>query len=177
MVKKFKYKLPFYWRFRYCHAVDDHNNLRHALPSIEDTWMTDRWECRVFAFILDISEVNAFLILRYFFYCGLHQEGMPGILEFRRKLAWKIINNICIGEWEGGGELFPESIHRFINASRNARRYQNRRWICTADTAYQQYSCRFKYRKKIRTYCICTPGVWICSYCYVKHVLIASSDD
>ena len=32
MVKKFKYKLKFDWNFHYCHAVDKHNNLRHALP-------------------------------------------------------------------------------------------------------------------------------------------------
>ena len=31
LVKKFKYKLPFCWHFRYHHAVDDHNNLRHSL--------------------------------------------------------------------------------------------------------------------------------------------------
>ena len=37
MVKKFNYKLPFDWYFCYRYAVDDHNNLRHTLPSIEDT--------------------------------------------------------------------------------------------------------------------------------------------
>ena len=41
VVKKFKYKLPFDWDFCYRHAVDDHNNLRHALSSIENTCMTD----------------------------------------------------------------------------------------------------------------------------------------
>jgi hypothetical protein len=30
-VKEFVYALPFDWHFRYCHAVDDHNNLRHAV--------------------------------------------------------------------------------------------------------------------------------------------------
>ena len=37
---EFVYKRPFDWHFRFRHAVDDHNNLRHALPSIEDTWLT-----------------------------------------------------------------------------------------------------------------------------------------
>ena len=37
VVKKYKYKLPFDWNFRYHHTVDDHNNLRNVLPSIEDT--------------------------------------------------------------------------------------------------------------------------------------------
>ena len=70
VVKKFNCYLPFYWRLHCRHAFDNYKNLRHAMPSIEYIWMTDRWECRVFAFILSISEVNAFLILRYFVYCG-----------------------------------------------------------------------------------------------------------
>ena len=102
MVKKFKYKLPFDCHFRYCHAVDDHNNLSHALPSIEDTWVVYRLECQVFALFLAISEVNAFLILRYFVCCGLRWEGRPTLLDFCRKLAWQLINNIYIGEREGG---------------------------------------------------------------------------
>ena len=86
VVNKFKYNLPFDWNFRSRHAVDDHNNLRHTLPSIEDTWVTYWWECRVFTFNLDISEVNEFLILRYFIFCGLRQEGVPTLLKFCQKL-------------------------------------------------------------------------------------------
>ena len=82
VVKKFKYKLTFYWNFRSRHSVDDHNNLIHALPPIEYKWVKDRWECRVFAFILAISEVNSFLIIRYFVYCGLRQEGISTLLYF-----------------------------------------------------------------------------------------------
>ena len=33
----FRYTRPYDWHFRYRHAVDDHNNLRHTLPSLEDT--------------------------------------------------------------------------------------------------------------------------------------------
>ena len=97
MVNKSKYKLPFDWHFRHCHVVDDQNNLMHTLRSIKDTWMTDCWKLQVFAFILGISEVNEFLILRYFVSGGLRWEGMPAILDFRRKLAWQLINNIYIG--------------------------------------------------------------------------------
>ena len=94
VVKKFKYKLPFYWNFCYQYTVDDHNNLSHTQPSIEDTWMTYCWECRVFDFTLVISEVNVFFILRYFVYCGLNWERMTVLLEFHQKLACKLINNI-----------------------------------------------------------------------------------
>ena len=103
MVNKFKYKLPLDCHFRYRHAVDDHNNLRHSLPSIEDTWVIYLWECQVFAFILAISDVNIFLILRYFVYHGLRWEGMPTLMDFCRKLAWQLINNIYIREREGVG--------------------------------------------------------------------------
>ena len=74
VAKKFKYKLPFYWHFCYRHAVDNHTNLRNALPSIEYTWVKDWWECWISAFIFSISDVNVILILRYFFYCGLRWE-------------------------------------------------------------------------------------------------------
>ena len=83
-MKKFKYKLPFGCHFRYLHSVDGYNNLSHALPSIEDTWVTDRWEFLVFSFILAISEVNAFSIIRYFVYCGLRWYGMRKLLNFCR---------------------------------------------------------------------------------------------
>ena len=125
VVKKFKYKLPFDWNFCYLQAVDYHNNLSHALPSIEDTWINDWWECRLFAFILAISEVNTFLILRYFDYCVLYSEGMPMLLEFHQKLSWKLINNIYIGKYDGGFDFFPESIHRFMTAPRHTKRYHN----------------------------------------------------
>jgi hypothetical protein len=33
----FQFPCPYDWHYKYHHAVDDHNNLRHALPSIEHT--------------------------------------------------------------------------------------------------------------------------------------------
>ena len=51
MLVTFQYLQPFDWHFCYCHVVDDHNNLHHALPLIVDTWFTQRWECWVFSFI------------------------------------------------------------------------------------------------------------------------------
>ena len=87
-MKNLKYKLPFDWNFSYCHVVDNHDNLMHVLPSIEDTWMTDQWECREFALILAISEVNDFLILRYFIYYELRRKEILTLLEICQKLAW-----------------------------------------------------------------------------------------
>jgi len=60
-VRRFQFPCPFDWHYKYRHAVDDHNNLRHAHPSIEHTITTTRWEIRVFSFIIAVSEVNAYL--------------------------------------------------------------------------------------------------------------------
>ena len=139
--------------------------------------MTGPWECRLFAFILVIIDVNESLIIRYFIYCGLCREGSPTLLKFRWNFLWGLINNIYLGVWEGGGELIPDSMNRLITVPSHARRYQDRRWICTAKSAYQRYSFSFTCVKKIRTYCVCTPGVWICSYCNVQRVLIEIHDD
>eukprot|EP00957_Ditylum_brightwellii_P098892 7533692-Ditylum_brightwellii.AAC.1 len=42
----FQYMKPFANYFNYQHAVDGHNKLRHAIPSLEMTWTTHHWPCR-----------------------------------------------------------------------------------------------------------------------------------
>jgi hypothetical protein len=174
--KEFVYKRPFDWHFRFRHAVDDHNNLWHALPSIEDTWLTQRWECRVFAFILAVSEVNAFLVLRYFVY-GNDKNEAPTLLAFRRRLAWQLIQNewLVVGEMEGQCVL-AGSEHTFLVAPTHAKEYRNRHWVCTAASKYQQYKCSLNCGRRVRTYCACTPSLWGCGHCHAKHVLLATSE-
>ncbi len=87
VVKEFVYTLPFDWHFGYHHDIDDHNNLCHSLPSWEDTWVTQRWECRVFSFIIAVAEVNAYLAVRYLLGCA----EMPMLLNFHQKLGWQLI--------------------------------------------------------------------------------------
>jgi hypothetical protein len=67
---EFLYMEPFSLHFQYRHDVDDHNNLCHAVPSIEETWVTTRWALRVFEFVLAVTEVNIFLALRFFVWGG-----------------------------------------------------------------------------------------------------------
>ena len=102
VLNNFKYKLSFDWYFLYRHAVENHNSIRHSLPSIEGTCVTDRWECWVFYFVLSISDVNEFLILIYFVYCWLRWEFMTTLLDFCQKFVWPLIKNIyTLGN--GGG--------------------------------------------------------------------------
>lgn len=174
--KKFQYTKPFDWHFKYRHAVDDHNNLRHALPSIEDGWRTIRWENRVFSFVLAVCEVNAYLFLRYFVCARWAKDDVPTLLMFRRKLAWELINNNWIGRQEQSINIAIDNVHMLSMAPKHARKFQNRRWVCDAKRPYQQYMCSTHCGKKIRTFCRCSPGVWICQECHVNHVLRESEE-
>jgi hypothetical protein len=164
---EFQYAAPYDWHFRYRHAVDDHNNLRHATPSLEESWNTLRWECRVFAFILAVSEVNAFLALRYFGFGGGSIEGCPTLLVFRRRLAWQLINNNWLRqeEQETAPEPHLSPIHKLVAAPPHARKWSGGTWICDANQKYQQYFCSSKCKKRTRTYCVCGPGRWLCKDC------------
>jgi hypothetical protein len=171
VVRRFKYACPFDWHFRYRHAVDDHNNLRHALPSIEDSWATQRWEIRVFSFVLAISEVNAFLALRYFTFAKGTIAGCPTLIVFRRRLAWQLIRNSWIAAEEtAAGMEGISSVHTLMTAPNHAKHYRNQQWTCTAVAKHQQYKCTYGCGKKIRTYCACTPGRWVCYQCFPEHV-------
>jgi hypothetical protein len=89
----FQYTWPFDWHFKYRNAIDDHINLCHAVPAIEESSVTKHWECHVFAFLLALSEINAFLALCYFVFGRSSIEGCPTLIEFRWRLAWQLINN------------------------------------------------------------------------------------
>jgi hypothetical protein len=180
VVRRFKYACPFDWHFCYCHAVDDHNNLRHALPSIEDSWATQRWEIRVFLFVLAISEVNAFLALWYFTFAKGTIAGCPTLIVFRWRLAWQLIRNSWIAAEEtAAGMEGISSVHTLMTAPNHAKHYLNRQWTCTAVAKqwtctvvakHQRYKCTYGCGKKIRTYCACTPGRWVCYQCFPEHV-------
>jgi hypothetical protein len=123
VVCQFRYACPFNWHFRYQHAVDDHNNLCHGLPSVEDSWTTQQWEIQVFLFVLAISEVNAFLALRYFTFAKGTIPGCPTLIVFCRQLAWQLIRNSWIvsaesaagmeGVSSGGIPRYSEGFPRF----------------------------------------------------------------
>ena len=87
---EFIYKLPFLNHFDFRHIVDDHNKLRHKIPSLEETWVTNRWPVRVFQYLLACTEVNIFLAMRFFVW---QPDSCMKFHDFRSKLAWELINN------------------------------------------------------------------------------------
>ena len=171
----FQYTRPYDWHFRYRHAVDDHNNLRHALPSLEDTWRTTRWEIRVFTFLLAVTEVNVYLVLRWFVCIGASKKLLPKYHEFRRRLAWLFIDNphITTQYTEPQLDYFAHvADHKVCVAPKFASFYKNRKWVCEAKTTYPQYTCQVPgCSKTIRTYCACNPGIWLCTNHILQHVV------
>jgi hypothetical protein len=125
VVRRSRYTCQFDWHFLYRHAIDDHNNLRHALPSIEDSWVTQRWEVRVFGFVLAITKVNTFLAVRYFTFANGTIDGCPTLMKFCRILAWQLINNRWIVEEERAeAEARIGNVHRILTAPKHAKKYQ-----------------------------------------------------
>ncbi|KAL3793797.1 hypothetical protein ACHAWO_013675 [Cyclotella atomus] len=168
----FPYMKPYDWHFRYRHSVDDHNNLHHSLPSIEGSWTTDQWALCVFQFLLAISEVNCYLAFKYFVW----DETVPTLVEFRRYLAWALINNPLISavdEEDFEPETFNEGVHDIATAPNHASGYRNRSWVCEAQQRHQQYHCKWQgCSVRTRNYCTCTPGYWLCPSHIVKHAMM-----
>ena len=63
--------------------------------------------------------------------------------------------------------------HRLLTAPNHSRTYDEQTdcWIKTNKDKYQKYNCHTCKNCRIRTYCSCQPGVWMCPGCHQKHVL------
>ena len=88
----FKYTESFSNHYKFRHLIDDHNHVHHALPAIEVTWKTLRWENPVFTFILAVTEINAYLLLRFFVWKP-STTNEPTLLQFCRSLTLQLIDN------------------------------------------------------------------------------------
>ena len=189
-VVHFKHCKPFQDYYKARHCVDDHNNVRHSVPSIEGTWITHRWENRVFAFLLSISEVNAFKAFKYF---SKHQDDLDNqdhhhtlsIHSFRRKLAHQLIQNDYIQSNDPSSSFSSSSSskkrkvndvhlsHSLEKAPAHAKTWcaRNRKWQKGAADRYQRYKCKTRGCKtRCKTYCTCNKGWWMCLQCFGKHM-------
>lgn len=176
----FTYAEPFYLHFKYRHAVDDHNNLRHATPSIEETWVTTRWALRVFQFVLAVTEVNIFLAMRFFVWGG---DEKITLLDLRRKLAWELILNselVVVDDKVRRSKRCRNLVvdHAMDQAPKHAKRWMGVKWELGAKKAYQQYTCSAdRCTSKIRTYCTCNPNLWLCACHWREHFAKVLLDD
>ena len=180
--KHFRYTQVFNNHFAYRHVVDDHNNFRMMEPCIEKSWRTIKWEKRVFAFVLAILEVNAWLAMRYLF-CDLNMK----LLDFRTNLACQLVYNPWLEKESAGLEKDDEVVnikkrkssrinmdltHEFCSAPPFGKTFTtDGKWILTDKNAYQKKVCKGEgCKKQVRTYCSCCVGHWMCPQCYGFHM-------
>ena len=178
---RFKYNDVFDNHFLYRHIVDDHNHLRHLIPSIEQTWSTCHWPNRVFAFLLAITEVNMFKAMTYFIWTPLGMLDTPKDLHtFRKYLAFELINNPYIEESidvAGEGEtrrksrrLVSKKDHCLETAPFFAENFVAGKLKCTSPSQYAKHRCKTRgCKKRVRTYCSCSVGAWMCNGCFGDH--------
>jgi Transposase IS4 len=175
---EYEYTEVFANHYKYRGIIDTHNALRHKPISIEETWATKSWPNRVFAFLLAVSEVNMFQAANYFY-----DKKYESILEFRQALADKLIYNTY---------YVKEQQDLVLNSPRRSRRSstldrhillnlpKKRKFLKTtmveSTSDYPQFKCN-SCKRKVRTYCRCSPGVIRCQDCFVKHYASILNDD
>ena len=170
--KKFQYPEVVGNHFMYRHSVNDHNNKRHSPISLEVIWATKFWPNRVFAFLLGVTEVNVNLAATYF--CGQEPTGQ---IEFRMLLAKTLIYNTYYDEDD---DKMPdkkwkhrESGHCLVTLPKNKKFLGPR--IVSANSEYPQHKC-VSCSKRVRTYCLCSPGVYRCAECFGYHLACAENN-
>ena len=175
--REFKYTTIFLNHFRYRHKIDDHNNNRHSVPALEDTWLTSRWSNRVFCFFLAVSEINAYLMLNYFIWRKNPKTFVkPTVHQFRRTLANELIYNSFLEDHVTCGlekrKRKRTADHELLVAPKNAKKFKYGRWECDAKQTYQQYTCStYGCTKRVRSYCSCSPDIWLCQPCHSNHIV------
>jgi hypothetical protein len=174
---QFKYKEVIANHYKYRGAVDAHNAKRHdgntgCGMSLEASWTTQRWENRVFAYILATSEVNAYLG-RSFFGGGTEEESQ---FTFRQKLAFDLITYIDEVKERDGNRNEPirtrrMTTHNKIRAPIHSK-FVEGKWEKCLKRKYQAFVCKHDgCKKRTRTVCSCSPHIWRCDSCFRTHCI------
>ncbi len=120
-------------------------------------------------------KINAYLIVKYFIDKN-EAKNLPKLLNFRRELAWQMIENFLdhleAQEDEGAASCNAYNVHKHCPAPHYAWYYNGRVWVLGAEDKYQQYKCKGIECKKFTQ----SNGVWnlsilLCSNCHVKHCI------
>ena len=170
--KCFRYTEPYVNHFKYRHQVDDHNNLRHSPISLEMSMSTKDWKILVFKFLMAIVEVNA--RLAYAFFNKL--DSTPNQLDFGQQLAKELLEFSASLHRRGRSKRKRDSgavasISKLETAPAYASSWTGTEWEYLSGKYSQQHVCRtYKCQKRIRTYCRCMIGHWMCPTCVGIHI-------
>ena len=178
LVRQFKYRHPSGLKFRYCHQVDDHNNIRHAPISIERIWATKLCRNINFAWYLAVTEVNMRLADGHFCKCG---QLIP-TLQFLRKLAHQMMENTI--EVETVDSERPRRstyttdivLCKLLNIKNHEGSYDKKaKKNQKPKQEYQkQRYAKFKTCNQWnRSFCKYTLGLFLCNVCFVEHTFEA----
>jgi len=156
-----------YW---YRDAVDSNNARRMGPIALEETWATTRWPCRVFAYLMATSAVNANLALGYF-----HNQPVLDELSARRQLAKELINNNYHDDVHPesiAARLRPRAVEHKLLRLEKGKKFDRSGRIVDAESDYPQASCSCPIgnKKKKRMFCACSPGIILCHECYSQHI-------
>ncbi len=117
------------------------HNLCHSLPSIEYAWKTVRWSICVFTFFKGITKVNTYLVLKQFVFISDLAPMLPDYVDFRRKLAWQLIDNQWLPKNQSVADLsdneLPVVAHDIATAPNHASEWKEGFWIIAAKARYQ----------------------------------------
>ena len=166
---------PFHLYYQYRGVVDSHNARRHSPISLEETWATKTWEHRVFAFVLAVCEINTYLVAtnNYDF------DDDVEYLKLRKKLAQSLIYNTYDDGVQPAKRLKVNSFydeHFLERAPVFATQFVNGDWKFSESEKYPQRFCRGKgCKKRIRTYCRCSKGYWLCNEHHAEHLYIVKN--
>lgn len=161
--------------YKYRHIVDDHNARRHSPISLEETWATKRWANRVFAFLLSITEINIMLAATFFY-----GKKKTATLDFRKEFSKELIYNKYVTQEQREEQesrrrsqrLALNVEHKLLHLPKN-KKFCGAKFV-TSSINYPQFKCS-GCPKRIRTYCQCTRGVYLCKECYARHVASSQS--
>ena len=154
------------------HSVDDNNRFRQGLGvGLEASWQSQSWPVRQLTFILALIEVNAFL--SYTFFC--RPLDKITFQQFRGDLVNGLLEEFdaFLSDGEEQRELRTAAAgqrHELKVAPVFSGSYVNGAFK-KVKQKYQKYKCRgSNCGKVVRTYCACSPGVWLCGGCMIDHV-------
>ena len=163
----FQYPMIVHDHFSYRDACDNHNGRRMFPIAIEEQLRTHRWIVRGFDFFIALSEVNANSARN-----GVFNQPLEPQVDFRFHLANEMIDNPYLdkerAEARRSGRIQAGEVKHKLMTCPQYQKFQGKKLVC-CKTQYYQKICKCK-KKKPRTYCSCSPGVFMCVDCFAEHV-------
>ena len=149
-------------------GVDGHNSRRMHPVAIEEVIKTTRWPFRVFQFLLAVTEVNCHNAIRYF-----QNEKMMEQLHFRDELSDELIHQYLKSRNNEGTVRSKRAVseiigHKLVSVP-SFKKFKGATLV-NSKTRYPTWKC-CELNSRVRTHCICRPGIYVCKECFTQHVL------